>query len=213
MSNEYTYEEAYKTLGISRATLNRAISHGVLTPIKKEHTNFKYLSKESVDALAGKPIRVAIKEAESKQLQATTQVATPRNILDANAMSVLVGNGAKIEMLPDGKVTIFQQALVDENGDTITEEHRAEIKITDSALLLGILLGLALLLLACALARRSVPANIERTIEQMGLEKEDLTTNQREVIATLRQHPKEVQELRNILEDEGYSIEELLKAA
>jgi len=59
MNDAYTYEQARVTLGVSMSTLKRAIHTGVLTPVKKEKSTVKYLSKEQVDSFKGKSLKAS----------------------------------------------------------------------------------------------------------------------------------------------------------
>lgn len=204
MKDEYTYEQACKVLGVSRSTLERAIARGVFTPIKKAHSIIKYLDKEQVDALKGKPLRLA-KSAEKNQapLSQYVPITSPIHVDFPNKDTLEYMNmsriGLKMAQTPTGEV-IFRPALIDENKTDMSQE--GESQSVSPALAVLILLGLIVLLFIQANEKPRAKAQVETTMKQIGLEKETLATNQREAIQTLQKHPKELRELRAILDRE-----------
>jgi hypothetical protein len=100
---------------------------------------------------------------------------------------------------PQGAVN-FPSALSDENADGTNTP--AIWSSSDMVWVgVGILVGL-LVLFFVANHKEKAKQQAEKTIASIGLEKEQLAYNQRSALATLSEHPIEMQQLRTILQRE-----------
>jgi hypothetical protein len=205
------YEEASNLLGISVGTLKHAIGRGALTRLPRQGVN-QLLMKEQVELFKGKRLSLSSLSNEARARwhelhdsvtrKETATPATPAapttiniNMEPDQFVKALVNNGL---FSPGGSLN-FHSALVDETGSRDEEKEQDSASF---ASLVVILLGLVVLFFILAQEKTEAKKQAERTIERLGLEPEDLATNQREAIAALRSHPREAQQLKKILESE-----------
>lgn len=212
MDTGYTYKEACDVLGYSQSTLSRAIAEGVLTPIKREHTSKKYFARGHVDALIGQSLREAKRTVLVPSPAPTehVQVISPTYTIaypDKGTLQYMTENnvGLRVAHTPDG-VMLFQHALSDEHGSLALGNVAAT-----TSLIMAILVGLILILFGYSIPNKETATQLEHSINTMGIDKEELKNNPGNVVATLRNHPTEIIEMKSVLERAGYAA--LLQAA
>jgi hypothetical protein len=209
--NAIPEKEAAKILGVSLRTIQNAVKRGDLLGVPQNGI-VQHVAKEQVDLYLNKPshriVRSVLTREELTRWEAINIAishsqpniqTTPSYVvrMDANQfVKALLDNG----VVSPGNQLTFQSALADETDST---EQAQDVNIPGFALVL--LLGLLVLFYVQAVHDRAVEASIqaEKTINKIGLVKEDLVTNRREAIAKIQNNPHEAQQIKHILEREN----------
>lgn len=204
-------KEAATLLGVSQGTIRNAVKRGDLIRVPMAG-QVQHVAKEQALLFQGKTQLVisslnkeerkrwdAIEEQVSArqtpvpvpQTPVTSAHTQPVYLTDRAGLEYMNEHGVGVRVKTEGDTTVFQPAQADE-----------VMQDALSAPLFLLLLGLVLLLFAFTQEKREAQKQAEETIEKIGLEKEDLRTNQREVIVALRQHPREARKLKSIIDGE-----------
>lgn len=210
-----TYKQACEILDCKYSTLAAAADRGVFTRLSVTGPEQKII-REQVEIFKGKKkLTLATLSREERKIweQIEDSVSPRSEPLDAQFKASPSPSSVTVNMDPDqfvkalihngvvtpGHTINFHSALA---GETDSKEEEQDAGTFGMLFLVVILLGLLWLFAQETKTRAAKVA--ERTLEQIGLEKEDLAVSQREAIETLRQHPKEAKKLKHIIDREGY---------
>lgn len=204
-----TIREAQQKTGLSYITFQRSISDGTIRGVKRGN---KYLVYEEDFHLLPKPRNTGTRPRIQSETPVTTQAKThvypslTFNPPDRQALEWMQKSGIGYRVTPsDEGSVVFQPALSDEsdNQETGNTSHLFFSMI--------ILVGLWILLNSSKHDKNTRRA--ERTLEQIGIEREDLSESQRAKTAKkLGQYPREERELGSILIEERMDLATILQA-